>query len=335
MNLKTTYLGLELDHPVVASASPISRTLDGIRSLEDGGASAIVLFSLFEEQIRHDAAAREHLARVGGESSGEALTYFPAIDAVQLGADGYLELVRRAREAVSIPVIASLNGTSPAGWAGYAAQIQQAGASALELNIFHIPAEIEITGAEVEARYEEVVRHVRGSVDLPLAVKLGPYFSATGQMAARLTAAGADALVLFNRFYQPDFDLRTLEVRPDLELSTPAEIRLPLLWIAVLRGRIAADLAATTGVVSGREVIKYLLAGADVVMTTSALLRHGPSHIRTLVRELTDWMSETGYESVSSFRGVLSQERVEDPTAYERANYLRALAEYQNPETQG
>jgi dihydroorotate dehydrogenase (fumarate) len=334
MDLKTTYLGLDLEHPVVASASPISRTLDGIRSLEDGGAAAIVLFSLFEEQIRHDAAAHEHLTGVGTESFGEALSYFPAVESFQVGPDAYLELIRRAREAVSIPVIASLNGTSPTGWTEHATLMEQAGASALELNIFHIPADLETTGGEVEARYEEVVRHVRQAVDLPLAVKLGPYFSATGQMAVRLAAAGADALVLFNRFYQPDFDLRALEVRPDLELSTPAEIRLPLLWIAVLRGRIDVDLAATTGVESGGEVIKYLLAGADTVMTTSALLRHGPGHLRTLVRELVDWMAETGYESVSRLRGVLSQERVADPTAFERANYVRALAEYRNPYTQ-
>jgi dihydroorotate dehydrogenase (fumarate) len=334
MDLKTTYLGLDLEHPVVASASPLSRTLDGIRSLEDGGAAAIVLFSLFEEQIRHDAAAHEHLTGVGTESFGEALSYFPAVESFQVGPDAYLELIRRATEAVSIPVIASLNGTSPTGWTEHATLMEQAGASALELNIFHIPADLETTGGEVEARYEEVVRHVRQAVDLPLAVKLGPYFSATGQMAVRLAAAGADALVLFNRFYQPDFDLRALEVRPDLELSTPAEIRLPLLWIAVLRGRITVDLAATTGVESGREVIKYLLAGADTVMTTSALLRHGPGHLRTLVRELVDWMEETGYESVSRLRGVLSQERVADPTAFERANYVRALAEYRNPYTQ-
>jgi dihydroorotate dehydrogenase (fumarate) len=334
MDLKTTYLGLDLEHPVVASASPLSRTLDGIRSLEDGGAAAIVLFSLFEEQIRHDAAAHEHLTGVGTESFGEALSYFPAVESFQVGPDAYLELIRRAREAVSIPVIASLNGTSPTGWTEHATLMEQAGASALELNIFHIPADLETTGGEVEARYEEVVRHVRQAVDLPLAVKLGPYFSATGQMAVRLAAAGADALVLFNRFYQPDFDLRALEVRPDLELSTPAEIRLPLLWIAVLRGRIDVDLAATTGVESGGEVIKYLLAGADTVMTTSALLRHGPGHLRTLVRELVDWMAETGYESVSRLRGVLSQERVADPTAFERANYVRALAEYRNPYTQ-
>jgi dihydroorotate dehydrogenase (fumarate) len=333
VDLKTRYLGLDLEHPVVASASPISRTLDGIRSLEDGGASAIVLFSLFEEQIRHEALAFDHLTRVGTESFGEALSYFPEVGEYQVAPEGYLELIRRAREAVSVPVIASLNGVTPTGWTEYAALIQQAGASALELNIFHIPADRNDSGREVESRYEEIVRRVRASVSLPLGVKLGPYFSAMGEMARRLQEAGADALVLFNRFYQPDFDLEKLEVRPDLELSTPAEIRLPLLWIGILRGRLQVDLAATTGVEGGREVVKYLLAGADVVMTTSSLLRHGPGHLRTLVRELDGWMESTGYESVGQLKGSMSQERVGDPSAFERANYIRALEEYRNPFT--
>jgi dihydroorotate dehydrogenase (fumarate) len=333
MNLTTKYLGLELEHPVVASASPISRTLDGIRSLEDGGAAAIVLFSLFEEQIRHEASAYDHLTRVGTESFGEALSYFPEMGDFQVGPEGYLELIRQAREAVAVPVIASLNGVSPSGWTDYASLIEQAGASALELNIFHIPADLAVTGPEVELRYEQIVGQVRQAVSLPLAVKLGPYFSSMGDMARRLRSAGADALVLFNRFYQPDFDLEKLDVRPDLELSSPSEIRLPLLWIGILRGRLQIDLAATTGVDRGREVVKYLLAGADAVMTTSALLRHGPSHLRTLVNELATWMERTGYDSVDHLRGAMSQERVADPTAFERANYIRALEEYRNPYT--
>jgi dihydroorotate dehydrogenase (fumarate) len=329
-DLKTRYLGLELEHPVVASASPISRTLDGIRALEDGGASAVVLFSLFEEQIRHEAGAFEHLTRVGAESFGEALSYFPRIDEYEVKPHAYLDLIRRARESVSIPVIASLNGVSPTGWTEFAALIEEAGASALELNIFHIPADPGVSARDVESRYVEVVGRVRASVSLPLAVKLGPYFSAMGEMARRLHEAGADALVLFNRFYQPDFDLERLEVRTDLELSTPAEIRLPLLWIGILRGRLGIDLAATTGVEGGREVVKYLLAGADAVMTTSSLLRHGPGHLRTLVRELATWMERTGYGSVEGMKGAMSQERVQDPTAFERANYIRTLEEYGN-----
>ncbi|MDZ7779824.1 MAG: dihydroorotate dehydrogenase-like protein [Gemmatimonadota bacterium] len=334
MELKTRYLGLELEHPVVASASPLSQKLEGIRALEDGGASAVVLFSLFEEQIRHEAAAYEHLTRVGTESFGEALSYFPEVDDYQVGPQEYLELIRRAREAVSIPVIGSLNGVTPSGWIEYAGLIEEAGASALELNIFHIPADLDESGRDVEARYEEIVHRVKTTVSIPLAVKLGPYFSATGDMARRLTAAGADALVLFNRFYQPDFDLDNLAVSPDLELSSASEIRLPLLWIGVLKGRISVDLAATTGVERGREVMKYLLAGADAVMTTSSLLRHGPEHARTLVRELVEWMEQTGYESVEQMKGAMSQERVADPTAFERANYVRALQEYRNARTE-
>jgi len=332
MKLKTSYLGLELEHPVVASASPMSRTLDGVRALEDGGASAIVLFSLFEEQIRQEAAAFERHTRAGTESFGEALSYFPEVASYEVGPEAYLDLVRRARKAVNVPVIASLNGVTPSGWTEYATLLEEAGASALELNIFHIPADLDVAGRDVEARYEDIVRRVRAAVSVPLAVKLGPYFSAMGEMARRLNEAGANALVLFNRFYQPDFDLDALEVRPDLELSSPSEIRLPLLWIGVLRGRLEGlDLAATTGVESGREVVKYLLAGADAVMTTSALLRHGPGHLRILVEELSAWMDAKGYDSVEQMKGAMSQERVADPTAFERANYIRALQEYEGP----
>jgi dihydroorotate dehydrogenase (fumarate) len=330
MDLKTSYLGLELEHPVVASASPLSRTLDGIRALEDGGASAVVLFSLFEEQIRQETAAFHRHTQAGTESFGEALSYFPDVASYEVGPEAYLDLVRRARKAVDVPVIASLNGVTPSGWTEYATLLEEAGASALELNIFHIPADLDVVGRDVEARYEDIVRRVRAAVSVPLAVKLGPYFSAMGEMARRLNEAGANALVLFNRFYQPDFDLDALEVRPDLELSSPSEIRLPLLWIGVLRGKLGGlDLAATTGVESGREVVKYLLAGADAVMTTSALLRHGSGHVRTLVEELSAWMAAKGYESVEQMRGAMSQERVADPTAFERANYIRVLQEYE------
>jgi dihydroorotate dehydrogenase (fumarate) len=331
IDLRTRYLGMELEHPVVASSSPLSKTLDGVRSLEDGGASAVVLFSLFEEQLRHEAAAFRHLTEVGTESFGEALSYFPEVPAHRVGPVEYLELLRKAREALAIPVVASLNGITPGGWTDYAAQIQEAGASALELNIFYIPSEPRVGGREVEARYEEIVRRVRETVSLPLSVKLAPYFSSMGEMAERLARAGADGLVLFNRFYQPDFDLETLEIRPDLELSTPSEIRLPLLWIALLRNRLQASLAATTGVERGSEVAKYLLAGADAVMTTSALLRHGPEHLRVLVGELAEWMEGKGYRSVASMKGAMSRERAGDPSAFERANYVRALEEYRNP----
>ncbi len=335
VELATQYLGLELEHPLVASASPLSKTLDGVRRLEDGGASAVVLFSLFEEQLRHESAALNHLTQVGTESFGEALSYFPAVEEYRVGPDAYLELVRRAREAVAVPVIASLNGVTPSGWTEYARSMEEAGASALELNIFHIPSDPAETGRDVERRYEEVVRKVRGVTSIPVAVKLPPYFSSPGEMAHRIAQAGGDGLVLFNRFYQPDFDLEALEVRPDLELSTAVEIRLPLLWIALLRERLGETaLAASTGVEGGREAAKYILAGADVVMTTSALLRHGPEHLRTIRRELAEWMAGRGYSSVSEMRGVLRREGAPNPGAFERANYIRALESYRNPFTE-
>ncbi|MEX0703500.1 MAG: dihydroorotate dehydrogenase-like protein [Planctomycetales bacterium] len=333
MDLRTNYLGIELRHPVVASASPLSETLDGIRRLEDAGASAIVMFSLFEEQIRHESDAIAHLATVGTDSYAESLSYFPEVGEYRIGPERYLDLIRRSVEAADIPIIGSLNGVTAAGWIDYARQIEQAGATALELNIFHIPANPRTTAREVEARYVEIVRTVRHAVKIPLAVKLGPYFSAMGEMADRLDAAGADGLVLFNRFYQPDFDLDRMEVVPNLELSTPSEIRLPLLWIAVLHGRIRASLAATTGVESATEVVKYLLAGADVAMTTSALMRHGPEHLGTLVDGLRDWMTRREYESVRQMQGAMSQQHVADPSAFERANYIRMLQSYRNPFT--
>jgi dihydroorotate dehydrogenase (fumarate) len=324
-DLKTTYLGLALAHPIVASASPLARSVDGVRSLEDGGAAAIVLASLFEEQIVRDNESFAHYAAAGTESFAESLSYFPAVPGAPAGPDEYLELVAAARAAVDVPVIASLNGASEYGWVEFATQLEAAGAHAIELNIFHLPLDAEATGREVEDRYVRVVQAVRHAIRIPLAVKLSPYFSAFGEMAARLVRAGANGLVLFNRFYQPDFDLERLEVVPNLELSTPHEIRLPLLWIAVLRGRLSASLAATSGVQTAAEVVKYLLAGADVAMTTSALLRHGPTHLRTLVAGLTRWMEGHRYESVAQLRGAMSQQNVADPDAFERANYVRVL----------
>lgn len=331
LDLSTTYLGFKLPHPVIASASPLSETLDGIRRLEDGGAAAIVLFSLFEEQIRQENAAVAHLSEIGTESFPESLSYFPEVGEYEVGPDAYLDLIRQARESVDVPIIASLNGVTPAGWTDYARLMQEAGAQAIELNIFHIPADLNVTGREVEQRYIDIVRSVAETVSIPVAVKLSPYFSATGEMAARLVDAGAQGLVLFNRFYQPDFDLETMQVTPRLELSSPSEIRLPLLWLAVLFGRIDSSLAATTGVETGREVVKYLLAGADAVMTTSALLRHGPEHCRTLAGELSEWLERRGYDSVRQMQGSMSQRHVADPTAFERANYIRMLHSYRHP----
>jgi dihydroorotate dehydrogenase (fumarate) len=324
-DLRTNYLGLDLAHPIVASSSPLSKTLDGLRRIEDAGASAVVLFSLFEEQILMENRAFEHLLGAGAESFAEALGYFPRVNEFEVGPDAYLELIRRAKEALDIPVIASLNGVSDSGWTRYARLMQEAGADALELNIFLIPADLELSSSTVEERYLNVVRAVRASVKIPLAVKLGPYFSAFGDMARRMAAAGADGLVLFNRFYQPDIDLAALEVSPSLELSAPAEIRLPLLWIALLRERVPVALAATTGVQTADEVVKYLLAGADVVMTTSALLRYGVDYLDTLINGLETWLELNEFESVAQIRGWMSQKRLPDAGEYERANYIRIL----------
>lgn len=324
-DLSTTYLGLPLRHPVVASAGPLSHDLDGIRRLEDGGAAAVVLFSLFEEQIRWENETLTRLTAVGAESTGEAESYFPPVGNFIAGPDAYLDLVRRARQALDVPVIASLNGVTPSGWVDYARLMQEAGASAIELNVFYIPADPSDTGRGVEQRYEEIVVAVSNAVSIPVAVKLSPFFSAMGEMARRLVAAGADGLVLFNRFYQPDFDLDRLEVAPTLELSSPSEIRLPLLWLAVLHGRIDASLAATTGVSTYAEVAKYLLAGADAVMTTSALLTHGPGHLRAIVDGLQAWLDSKGFESVAQIKGSMSQHHVADPSAFERANYMKIL----------
>jgi dihydroorotate dehydrogenase (fumarate) len=324
-DLRTNYLGLDLTHPIVASSSPLSKTLDGLRRIEDAGASAVVLFSLFEEQILMENRAFEHLLGAGAESFAEALGYFPRVNEFEVGPDAYLELIRRAKEALDIPVIASLNGVTDSGWTRYARLMQEAGADALELNIFLIPADLELSSSTVEERYLNVVRAVRASVKIPLAVKLGPYFSAFGDMAKRMAAAGANGLVLFNRFYQPDIDLAALEVSPSLELSAPAEIRLPLLWIALLRERVPVALAATTGVQTADEVVKYLLAGADVVMTTSALLRYGVDYLDTLINGLETWLELNEFESVAQIRGWMSQKRLPDAGEYERANYIRIL----------
>jgi dihydroorotate dehydrogenase (fumarate) len=324
-------MGLALKHPVVASASPLSRTLDGIRRLEDAGASAIVLFSLFEEQIRYENESFDFLSEAGTESFAESLSYFPAVGDYRVGPDAYLNLIRQATESVNVPIIGSLNGVTDTGWTEYAKEIVAAGAKAIELNIYYIPADINQSGRDVEQRYVDVVKAVRSAVSVPIAVKLNPFFSAMGEMAKRFVDAGADGLVLFNRFYQPDFDLEELEVVPDLELSHANEIRLPLLWIAVLHGRLKVSLAATRGVESATEVVKYVMAGADAVMTTSALLRHGVGHMNTLVAGLKDWMQKHGYESIQQMKGSMSQAKVADPSAFERANYIKVLQSYKSP----
>ncbi|MDD5036340.1 MAG: dihydroorotate dehydrogenase-like protein [Methylococcaceae bacterium] len=329
MELTTTYMGLELKHPIVASASPLSTTLEGIRRLEDGGAAAIVLFSLFEEQIRHDEAAFSHLLESGTHSFAESLSYFPEVE-THPGPEQYLKLIQQAKQAVAIPLIASLNCMSGEGWIDYARQLQQAGADGLELNLYALEADFTVSGVEVEQRYLDILTAVKATVDIPVALKLSPYFSSMGNMALRLDQAGADALVLFNRFYQPDIDIVELEVSPILELSSAGEIRLPLLWIALLHGKLKASLGATRGVEKPDEVIKYLLAGADVVMTTSALLRFGPAYAATLLDGLKHWMEARGFASVGQLRGSMSHAKVANPGAFERANYIKVLENFKS-----
>jgi dihydroorotate dehydrogenase (fumarate) len=328
MNLTTRYMGLTLKNPIVASASPLSQSVDTIRRLEDHGASAVVMFSLFEEQIRHDMESLDHFMSVGRDSFGEALSYFPVVDDHAVGPTQYLEHLRRASAAVDIPIIASLNGTSDRGWIDFATLMQEAGAKGIELNIYYIPTAMDRTGAQIEEQYLDVVARVKSAVTIPVAVKVGPYFSSFAHMAGRLDRAGADALVLFNRFYQPDFDIETREVVPSLTLSRREEIRLPLLWIALLHGRLKASLAATTGVHSATEALKYLMAGADVVMSTSALLQQGPVFLSRLIAELSGWMEKEGYESVNQLRGSMSQRSIPESMAFVRGNYIKILESY-------
>lgn len=306
MDLTTRYMGLLLKNPLVASASPLTGELDSLRRLEDAGAAAVVLPSLFQEEIEADAARHDLLTSASEDSWPEAQTNFPPGADYTLGPMKYLELVRKASAAAEIPVIASLNGIAHDGWISYARLIEQAGANGLELNIYFIPADLAQSGRDVERRYLDIVGAVRAAVSLPLAIKLSPYFSAVGSMALALQEAGADAFVLFNRFYQPDLDLVRLQVLTDLKLSDPGEIRLPLLWLAVLSGRIKASLAASTGVITADEVVKYLLVGADVVMTTSSLLRYGVGHMAVLLGGLEKWLAARDFTSLDAVRGIMS-----------------------------
>ncbi len=327
MDLTTKYMGLRLKNPLVASASPLTGDLDGIRRIEDAGAGALVLPSLFQEEIEAEAARYQTLTSATENIWPESSSHFPDLDA-RFGPHKYHELVRRASEASQIPIVASLNGVTDEGWIDNARLIEQAGARGLELNIYFIAADASVSGAEVERRYLDILRAVRAAVTIPLAVKLSPYFSSVGNIALAMQEAGADALVLFNRFYQPDFDLAALRVLTDLRLSDPDEIRLPLLWLAALHGRTKASLAASTGVESADQVIKYLLVGADVVMTTSSLLRHGPSHMAVLLAELRKWLEAREFASLAPIRGAMSQSKLRDPQALERANYIKILRGY-------
>jgi len=331
MDLTTDYMGLSLRNPLIASASPLNADLDQLRRLENAGAGAVVLPSIFEEQIIAEREAFERHTETTAEGFAEALSFFPAYAGEGFGPGRYLELVRRAKATLDIPVIASLNGVSRAGWAGYARDLENAGADAIELNIYLIPTDLSMTGREVEQRYLDILTAVKTAVTVPVAVKIGPYFSAFGAMSLALAEAGADALVLFNRFYQPDIDIASLRPALEVELSRPSEMRLPLLWIAVLHGHIPASLAASTGVDSADDVFKYLLAGADTVMTTASLLRHGAGHMRTLLDGLVALLAARGIESLDVVRGRMSQRTLGRPVGSERAAYTRMLQGYQVP----
>jgi dihydroorotate dehydrogenase (fumarate) len=299
--------------------------VDLIRQLEDAGASAVVLYSLFEEQLRQEALDLEYHLEAGTESFAESLTYFPRSTEFHTGPEGYLEHIRKAKAAVDIPIIASLNGSTIGGWTKFAAEIERAGADAIECNIYYIPTDPAMSGSDIEQTYLDILKAVRSAVTIPVAVKLSPFFSNFSNMARRLDQAGADALVLFNRFYQPDIDLEELEIKPNVLLSTPQSMRLPLTWIGILHGHVKADLAATGGVYTAQDAIKLLMVGANVVMMCSALMRHGINHMRHVDRELREWMEEHEYESVAQMRGSMSQLRCADPRAFERAQYMRAV----------
>jgi len=331
MDLETTYLTLRLRSPLVPSASPLAQEISNLRQMEDAGAGAVVLHSLFEEQIEQESRTLWHYMTQGRESYAESLSYFPEPREFRHGPDEYLEHVRRAKAAVGIPVIASLNGSTPGGWIACARTMQEAGADALEVNLYEIPGDLDTTAHDVEQRHLEVVAEVRRTIAIPLAVKIGPYFSAPAGMAARLRRAGADGLVLFNRFYQPDIDLADLEVRPGIHLSTPDELLLRLRWIAILHGRLPLSLAATGGVHGHEDVLKALLVGADAAMLCSALLRRGIGHLAAVRADLVRWMEEREYASVEQLKGSMSQRSCHDPTAFERASYMKALTGYHLP----
>ncbi|NMD47397.1 MAG: dihydroorotate dehydrogenase-like protein [Propionibacterium sp.] len=326
MDLTTDYLGLRLRNPLVASAGPLSQTVDGVRGLADAGIGAVVMYSLFEEQVRQQAARDAELADLHEESFAEALSYFPAAETAEPGvADRYVALIERAASAVEVPVIASINGANLGGWVRIARQLADAGAAAIELNVYFVPGDLHLTGAEVEQRHLDIVGAVRAAVPVPIAVKLSPYFSSPGNMALRLVEAGADGLVLFNRFLQPEVDIETLTVKPSVALSTRFEGRLPRTWIAALARHTRASLAATSGVEEAADVIRYLLAGADVVMTTSALVRHGAGYAEVLLAGLQEWMRRRGYATVDDFRGLLAVPADVDGASYLRAGYVAAL----------
>ncbi len=328
MDLTTTYMGLKLKNPLVPSASPLSKDIDTIKKLEDAGAAAIVLYSLFEEQISFEAEELSHFLSHGTESFAEALSYFPQPQEFNLGPVEYLEHIRKVKQAVNIPVIASLNGVTSGGWTDYAKKIEQAGADGLELNIYMLATDATKRGQEIEQVYVDVLKDVKASIKIPVAMKLNPYFSNLSNMVQQLDTAGADAFVLFNRFYQPDIDLENLEVKPGVTLSSSKNLRIPLRWIAILHGRVKASLAGTTGVHTAEDAIKMIMAGADVTQMCAALLMHGPAYLGKVLADMNKWLEAHEYSDIKSMKGSMSQKKVAEPAAYERANYIKALNSY-------
>ncbi len=329
MDLSTSYLGLKLRNPLVAAAGPLAEEIDNLRQMEDSGVAAIVLYSLFEEQLRQDSAELHERMEQGTYSYAEALTYFPEPEEFRLGPEEYLAHIQKAKAAVKVPIIASLNGSSVGGWTSYARKIQEAGADALELNIYNIPTDADMTSLEIEDSYLKIVQAVKSAVTIPVAVKLSPFFTNFANMAKRLDQAGANGLVLFNRFYQPDIDLESLEVKPNILLSTPMAMRVPLRWVALLYGRIKASLAATSGIHRASDVLKMLMAGADVTMLCSTLIRHGARQVGVIERDMVAWLEEHEYNSVSQLKGSLSQKNCPEPSAFERAQYMKAISKFQ------
>lgn len=328
VDLSTTYLGLQLKNPLVAAASPFTKKFDLIRRLEDSGVSAVVMYSLFEEQITHESKALNHFLSRGTESFAEAITYFPEMEHYNIGPEGYLELIQKVKKSVEIPVIASLNGISTGGWVDYARKMEQAGADALELNIYYVPTDFELTSASLEKAYIDLVSDVHKALHIPLAVKLSPYFTALPHFANALIKAGANGLVLFNRFYQPDLDIETLEVVPNLNLSNSEELRLPLRWTAILYGRVKADIAITGGVHTAQDVVKSMMAGASVAQIASVLMKNCIEQATEILNGLKVWMEQYEYDSIQKMRGNMSQKNVAEPAAFERANYMKVLTSF-------
>jgi dihydroorotate dehydrogenase (fumarate) len=329
MDVSTKYLGMKLKSPLVASASPLSEDIDNIKRLEDAGIGAVVLYSLFEEQLRLEQEEYNFHTTQGTDAFAESLSYFPEVEDYKLGPELYLEHIQKAKAAVDVPIIASLNGSTIGGWTDFAREFESAGADAIELNIYYIPTDPDLTGQEVEQQYIDILKAVKGAVKIPVALKFSPFFSNFSNMAAKMDAAGVDGMVLFNRFYQPDIDLDEFEVKPNLQLSQSTTMRLPMRWIAILKDRVKADLAATTGIHTGTDVIKMLMVGASATMLCSSLLKHGINHVKNIEDHMKQWMSENNYVSVGEMQGSMSQKKTADPSSFERAQYMKAITKYQ------